>query len=221
MAIAFDASSTGGDTTGTSLTWAHTCTGDNLILFVLTRGGGGEGDRISGITYDSVALTKISHAIVPGDSPYVSLWYLIAPSTGADNIVISLSSGYMVGLGCSYSGAKQSSQPDNSTTKTQAAGSSSITTTLTTVADNCWTIISCRGGGTLSGGAGTTFRVAHGGDNALLDSNAAITPAASTSLIVDSTSTPNFGTVMASFAPVVSEVVKDIIGAGLIPFARA
>lgn len=201
MAIAFNSSSDGGDTTGTSLTWSHSCSGDNRILFVLARGGGDEGDRISGIKYNNVALTRIGGATTPTENSVVSLWYLIAPATGANNVVITLSSGYMLGLACSYTGAKQSSQPDKSTTKAQASGSSSVTTTLTTVLDNCWSVIACRGGGTLSGGAGTTLREEHGGDNAMLDSNAPKTPAGSTSLVVDSDATPAFGTVMASFSP--------------------
>jgi len=202
MAIAYQSKSNGGSVNpDTSLTWAHTCAGLNRILFVLTRGGGGEGDKISGVTYDSVSMTKIGSAQKPTENSLLSLWYLIAPSTGANNVVVTLASGYMLGLSSSYTGVKQSSQPDNSTTNTAGSGTS-ITTSLTPVADNCWTVLVARGQGDVSAGAGTTERAQGGGDNVLFDSNAAITPPGSTSLIATGNE-GTWATVMASFSPYV------------------
>ena len=203
MAIAFDVANAGGETNpGTTLTWSHTCSGDNRMLFVLARGGNGEGDKITGVTYAAVAMTKIDSATKPTENSVLSLWYLIAPATGANNVVITLASGFMTSVSSSYKNVKQSSQPDNSATNTAASGTS-LTISLTPVINNCWTIIAARGQGTLAGGSGTTIRASQGGDNAILDSNAPITPPASTSLIV----TGNEGTwagVMASFAPFVT-----------------
>ena len=108
MAIAFDASSAGTSVTSTTQTLAHTCSGVNRILFVNT--GITSADTIPGITYNGVALTKIASVI---NGRYFSLWYLIAPATGANNIVVTSSvSDILRSCAVSYTGAKQSGVPD-------------------------------------------------------------------------------------------------------------
>jgi hypothetical protein len=218
MAIAFDAATDGGNVNpGTSLTFSHTCTGSNLILFVGFNGDNiGGADDVSSVTYNSVAMTLANKQVGAGTGGdrNTYLYYLIGPATGAHNVVITCSSSHVIqGGAVSYTGVKQSSQPDNTAINAETVSSNkTLTTSLTTVNDNCWTVLveNCYDGGPGAGhpgaGAGTTRRTADGtnGGWGLFDSNAVVHPAGSTSLTTTRVSDP-FGLeilhVMASFQP--------------------
>lgn len=199
MAIAFDASAK--DTvTATSLTYAHTCSGSNRILFVGVSYNNVT-DITSSVTYNGVGLTKITE-VSDGSVGISQLWYLIAPATGANNIVITLSSSkFIKGYSCSYTGAKQSGVPDAS--DTEFVSNTTATTTLTTIADNCWSVLHASVGSSLSAGAGSTQResVSNAG---IFDSNGALTPAGSKSMTVTQSVSSAMRLVMASFAPFVA-----------------
>lgn len=205
MAIAVDAVSSSTNTSGTSQTTSHTCTGSDLILFV---GAWTRGTNAPTATYNGVSMTQISSRVGPisGDGDYVSLFYLIAPATGTNNIVVSLSASNLIAtIGVSYTGAKQSSQPDASNTY----GPTSATTdnvSVTTVADNAWGIMVGRtnGTGSIAAGTGTTLRRNAGaGLFQMFDSGGAKTPAGTLTLQgTHSSSTSIY--VMASFSPAVA-----------------
>lgn len=205
MAIAFDAFSDGVNFTESSpLTWTHTCTGSDRLLIVGTVGDTAS-DTVSGVTYNSVAMTKIAAVLVP-DNRYLTLWYLLNPASGANTVsVTSAGPAGAAGRSTSYTGVQQSGQPDASTTNTVSANTT-LTTTLTTIADNCWTMLVAKATvATLGAGTGSTARTAVTEQLALFDNNAAITPAGSTSMTVTFGS-GNCGTVMASFSPVAAAV---------------
>lgn len=206
MAIAFDASSTGESVAGaTSLTFAHTCTGSDRILFVATAVIVPNGVNVSGITYNGVALTKVNESN-PQTNIESGLWYLIAPSTGANNIVISAAgtnaSTIIGGVGMSYTGAQQSGVPDSSaiinTTTTDP-----FTQSTTTVADNCWVVASAYSNTAVGASTGATSRnTAIGGPRLMgADSNGPKTPAGSYSMSFTNSGGDSSGLVMASFAP--------------------
>lgn len=185
MAIAFDNSTNLGEVESTSLTTAHTCTGDNLLLLVGVRLGGST-DDVTGVTYNSVAMTRLKYNIndsSPNNTP-TYIYGLLSPDTGANNVVVTRgSSGFILAVASSYTGVKQSGLPD-STAENETGTATSIAVTTTTVADNCWTAMQVTAAaGNLSAGANTTLRQM--GSNtgiALFDSNTAITPAGSTTL---------------------------------------
>ena len=78
MAPVFDASSTAKGTAA-SLTFSHTCSGDDRYLKV-TVGINFTDSDVTGVTYNGVALTLLSALEnVMRDE----FWYLIAPDTGA------------------------------------------------------------------------------------------------------------------------------------------
>lgn len=139
--IAFDATTNSGlKTNSSSFSWAHTCTGSNLILVVgvftydITAG-----DReVSGITYNGVALTKINHSL--NTNHRVELWYLINPATGSNTVAVTMAGvNSKVGAGAiSLTGAAQSGQPEATGTATGSSTSPSVD--VTTVADNSWVI---------------------------------------------------------------------------------
>src|SRR3990167_2897336 len=142
MALARDASSGSNDGSGTatSLTYAHTCTGTNLVLIVGAFLDNDTSDTITGITYNGVALTKINGVSGSSDQGYSTLWYLIAPATGANNIVVSWTGANNISsCAISYTGAHQTSPIDSNNTGTNGGGST-LTLATTVVASDCWLV---------------------------------------------------------------------------------
>jgi len=149
---------------------------------------------------------------VTGANSKSSLWVLINPATGSNTVSMSFSGAvYKQGIAASYTGAKQSAQPDsNNSGGPTTTNSFSISTT--TIADNCWLVMAGTNdnGNTVSGGTGTTGRQSDpNGFGWLADSNAAKTPAGSYSLNVTCTSQPMQGQIL-SIAPLVNTVIKAI-----------
>lgn len=205
--IALDATSYGNNGPGfdtTTATWSHTCSGDNRILMVFVYGH--TEDVTTGVTYNGDALTLINK--VMDNYRWLYLYYLVAPDTGTHNIVVTNSTGSgILGMAASYTDVNQTSPIDNSAIGDNATGAS-LTTNITTTADNAWLV----GGGTaayggIAAGANTTLRRTNGVNtgSALFDSNGAKTPAGSYSLIITA-SGGNLGNsmVMASLSPYIS-----------------
>jgi len=140
-AILASATSTSSCINCASLTFAHTVSGSNTLLVV----GAGLVDVnigakvITGVTYNSVALTKVRADEYEGTDVTVNgeIWYLIAPADGSNNIVFSFTNGTdsFLGGGLTITGAKQSGQPD-AHVGTTGANSTTATDDITTVADN-------------------------------------------------------------------------------------
>ena len=189
-AIALDSNSASlQSNAGTSLTYSHTVTGSNMFLAVCLSIQAAR--TISSVTYSGVTMTKTpeSPVTVSGDGYTNSLYYLFAPATGANNVVITPdASSEIYSRAASYSGVLSTSLDASGTSQT--ASGNSLAVTLTTVADNSW-LIGCErsgGSGTITAGANTTFRggTSHVGD--IADTNAAQTPAGSYSLNMNVTS---------------------------------
>lgn len=137
-------------------------------------------DQITGVTYAGVAMTQIgkTHA---GTDRWVYLYYLLAPTTGANNVVASFSASQdaIQGMAVSYTGAFQSGQPDASVTGT---GGSYVSPTVTVVASGCWIVAVTRNNsGTPSAGTtGTAMTARHTSSNGigLFHSNATVSTGA-------------------------------------------
>lgn len=99
MAIALNSTSSG-FSSGSTLTFAHTVSGANRILVVGTRE-----PAVSGVTYNGVALTKAISSS-GGSGVDSAIWYLIAPATGTNNIVVSATAN-MVCYASSWTGVDQ------------------------------------------------------------------------------------------------------------------
>lgn len=206
MAIVYDTFTDGGFVGPvTSHTYTHTCSASsNRILFVFVSIASAS-DLVSGVTYGGVSMTRIDTQIyTAGRSDY--LYYLVNPATGANNVVISTSSSTDIGaLSTSYTGVAQTSPIDVSA-KNTGTSVATKTTSLTTLTDNCWTILQHHNtASNPTAGASTTKRGYNAADvgMAIFDSNAAITPAGTTSLI-SNFSTGNVGQIMAAFKPFVT-----------------
>lgn len=207
MAIAHDSSTAVTATLGvTTKTFSHTCSGSDRILWVAAGANTAAGDP-TGITYAGNAMTKVNSVFL--QTTWVALWYIIAPATGANNVVITCTgTGNVTGGAMSFTGASQTSIPDSSAADTvQTTVVTSYSRSTTTVADNCFTVSSGRanGGLTITGGANTTVTqpevVAMG--NYMIRSTAAHTPAGTSTLNVTSAS-QDFFSVIASFSPLVT-----------------
>jgi len=208
-AIAFDAAASSSNSGASSLTYSHTVTGTNtgIVVAVMSQSG----DDITSVTYNSAVATQVSKIHAYDSGLWIYLYYLVNPSTGTHDVTItrSGSTGVLYGLSSSYTGTKQSGQPDASVSATGTANSA--TPALTTVADNTWIVSYVRydnGGAT---GNGVTVRASlESSSNVLGDTNAGMTSPGSYSKGYNSTASNAYGILNLSIAP----APENIIGFG-------
>lgn len=136
-----DAISTASGFSGTAKTWSHTCTGSNLILVVGTCCRSGSNTHITGITYNGVSLSKATSQN-NGTTTGVEMWYLLNPSTGANNIIATYSNSTPASFGAaSFTGAAQTGQPNAVGTNTSGTNTETVTVVPTVKA----LVIDCQG----------------------------------------------------------------------------
>jgi hypothetical protein len=104
----YDAASSGSTGAGgsTSLTFSHTCSADDnrLLLVYMTVESFGD---ITTVTYDGEAMTLL--ATEAGTGSQASIYGILDPATGANNVVISSSPSQIMSAGAvSFSNARQS-----------------------------------------------------------------------------------------------------------------
>ena len=135
MALAVDSALYLGKTaSGTSLTTAfNNVAGDALTVGVRINS---TSETVSGVTYSAVGMTKLAGSPVTnaGGGARNYIWYLIAPATGSNNVVVTTSGAVQIIAGAvSFSGADQTDMigAENSATGTSATPSVALTTTVT------------------------------------------------------------------------------------------
>lgn len=209
MAIAFqEAANLGTNNSGSTWTVSYTVgAGANRILFVGASDLVQSSTDITGVTYAGVSMTKIAEGRA-GTDRFSTLWMLVNPATGANNIVFSrtTSGSYIEAVAASYSGVKQTSQPDGTSVNQDTTDPND--NTITSTADNCWhmMIVHRATAGTLTAGTGTTLRANNSNNTALFDGNGAITPAGSNTITCSGVATTvSLG---ATFAPVISNLAN-------------
>ncbi len=212
MAIVLDAiTSTVNGNSGGTITFAHTNTGSNLILWVAIacNDSNQHANQTSGITYNTVAMTKLVEADSAADTR-AELWYLINPATGNNNVVVTISStiNAVMLTALSYTGVKQIA-PTIKTTTTGTA--SSVSNSITTVDDNsfCLDCISCESQPSVANtGSPTATSEKQLTNQSFQWSNVAdkgaITPAGSVTMGYSNTSGNTWSYVQAAFSPFVS-----------------
>lgn len=208
MAIAYDNASfqTFTDHSGSTDTVSHTTgNGSDRLLVVTASAYGSTPVTVSGITYNGVSMTLIGTKL-ESTNFRTTMYYLLAPSTGTNNVVVTYTTGDYNTRTCvsvaSYTGVEQSGQPDGSVTASSAS-TSSFTTTSTVTDSGCWLILGAIGlRNNLAGGTGTTRRT-NPADTVcawIFDSNGTV-GTGSQSLIVTQSAAGQMATVMASFSP--------------------
>ena len=214
MAIAKDVSSKASSkgwsqSSPVTLTWAHTCTGSNLILWVavqLYQDTAGNG-TITTATYNGVALTKYKDVLT--GSIYAALYYLIAPATGAHNVVITATTTAGAKIDDLFAQASSFTGVDQVTGVDASASGTGYSTTASaaviTVADNCEVIdsIAKYGANAITKGANQTelnkdASNAAGGSSYLTSLK---TPAGSVTMSWTWTTAGDWSIVTASFKP--------------------
>lgn len=203
-AVAYGNYTTGSASSASSVTFSSpSVSGSNTLGTVMTFHQTNE--NINSVTWDGSG-TFIARASQESGGRRIELWYTLTPTAGVTNIVVTrdTASGLIRGDATFYTGMRQSAQPDAFTTSS-ASAVSTLTTTLTVVADGSWTVLAARNtAGNYSAGTGTTLRSAVG-NPVMGDSNAALSSGAN-SMSVTSASATHMG-IMASFAPSVSVAV--------------
>lgn len=210
-AIAYDNASHSGFLNSTSNNLSHTTSGSDRLLMVYIYS---TIDNITGVTYNGTAATFVQKQLMTGAAAgqYIHAYILANPTSGTNNVTVTSSSGmggYISAV--SYTGAKQTGQPDNSA-KQVANPVTTLTTNLTTVADNSWLVGYAYMNGSMAAGSGTILRGGSvSGVLQAMDSNGAKSPAGSYGLTT--TGVNAFaGHVIASISPVVAEAsTEDII----------
>lgn len=158
MAIAFDATNSGFSAgSQASLTISTTVTGSDTIGIVMASHDASTTMDITGITWNGSDMTNVNDNGNTSSNSNTSLWYILNPSSG--DVVISVSPNrQLYGITLSYTGAKQSGQPDASNTADDSASPYSISTT--TVADDALVVCGIRGGTLLAASTNVTLRSA-------------------------------------------------------------
>lgn len=204
MAIAFDASASGNNAGASSLTIAHTCTGSDRLLLVgvFCQETPTSYDVVTGVTYNGVAMTQLAKIDCGIAVQGVYLYGLLAPATGANNIVVSASTttDVLELKSLSYTGVKQSGLPDASDTSNGALVTS-ISNDITTILDNCWAVMWSWSERLLNATAGVTARLGANSQSWIGDSNGVISPAGSFTGTLSLSSANRVGAIMVSFAP--------------------
>ena len=86
ITVTYDNKSSSSNTSVSSLTWSHTTgTGSDRILIV---GVAVQGVNINSVTYNGTNLTRLA---TKTNTVKVEMWYLVAPTNGAHNVVVTLS----------------------------------------------------------------------------------------------------------------------------------
>jgi hypothetical protein len=123
--IEFDAASSD-STSDTSLTFSHTTSGSNRAIGVCVGWRVNDGQSISGVTYNGVALTEDANSPVLDGRTATALYSLVNPASGANNIVVSLSGAAtsIASIAVSFTGAHQTTLTGTSATDTLDNGTS-------------------------------------------------------------------------------------------------
>lgn len=178
----------------------HVVSGDNRILMGYIYSAT---DNVTGATYNGVAMTFVSKLLMVGAAAgqYLHCYILVNPTSGSNTFSVTSSSGlggYLSAV--SYKGMKQSGQPDGNTTQA-VTSTTSLTTSLTTIADRCWLVGYAYHNTAVGAGTATTLR---GGSVTVLqamDSGGAKTPEGSHSLNTTASPTDFAGHIVVSLSP--------------------
>lgn len=179
MAIAFDACTNSGVISGTSATFSHTTSGSNRTLIVAVRTLTSN-DSVTAITYNGVSMTLVNsgkNQTSSNQNMYTYVYCLVNPASGSNTVSITQNvSRNIIAHAVSYTGTKQTSQPDGASYDS-ALGVTSITRTDgPSTVDNCWMLLygvvdSVSGSVTISSGTGDVQRSDTGNVHGFYDSN--------------------------------------------------
>ena len=116
MPLAIDSTGYGYGSTGT-FSYSHTCSGSDRVLVVgiSDRNGNANGDVVTGVTYNGVAMTRVEYYTAGSLQCAAWLYVLINPATGTHNVTVSNSNSAIAlsSTSASYTGCDQTTQPSS------------------------------------------------------------------------------------------------------------
>lgn len=136
--LAFDNSTVSPQNPGsvTSTTITHTATGSNLIAMISTFIQ--DGDWLTSLQYSGLTPTLIDKQNVPTTNGYIYSHYVIGAPSGNSNVIASVGTSTIMWVACeTYTGAKQSGQPDAFASGT-GTGLATLSQSVVTIADKTW-----------------------------------------------------------------------------------
>jgi hypothetical protein len=199
MAIAFDSAVDLGNNGGgaSPLSAAFNNVAGDLVLACYNGDNIGGADDINSRTYNSVAMSFLQKITVAASGDRITyIDGLLGPATGSHTLSIGAASSHLIqGGAVSYSGVLQSGLPDNSTTNFSSPGATSLTTSITPSAANCWVVCveGCYNSGAAPGaGTGATRRTfdATNGGWGIFDSGGPVTAGSPYSIQTTRSSNP-------------------------------
>lgn len=163
----FDAVLDTGFVSGKTLTWAHTVgSGNNRVLVVgisteIDAPAGVPADRVSGVTYNGIAMTRIPGTSIRDASNRagVEMFILVNPPVGTANVVATILPGvnYVVGGATSFFNVNQTT-PTRTATVNTGTGITPTTAVITVVGDIVIDTVATLPSGFLAPGPGQTER---------------------------------------------------------------
>lgn len=143
MAIAFDNATFASEVSTTTRTFSHTVNSNtNGILIVLAHNNSGATDTFTGVTYAGVAMTRLTGVASANGDMYDSLWCLLAPASGTNNVVITSSTTRgIIGMASGYTGVSQAANPTVYAASSSATSSTSVSSSVTPTVDNSWIVV--------------------------------------------------------------------------------
>jgi hypothetical protein len=204
MAIARVTSASNTTTGSATITTSYTiAAGSNRLLI-----GGGElqtGAPFTAFSYNGSAGTIDISKTDTGGSNTACVASKVGPDVGTFNSVLTKTGsadGLYIGL-MDYTGVKQTAQPDATASANTASGTS-LSYSITTVADNCW-IMTCAGGTQASLDGSTNFTVQQTPAPGIKvgDSNASVGAAGSKTVAMNMSS-GRIWSASASYAPAIT-----------------
>jgi hypothetical protein len=110
------------------------------VLYVFGHDRATGATQVTGVTYSGVAMTKVVEldGTATTNDRAITMWRLVAPATGANNVVVTSSvSNNLRFASSSYTGVDQAT-PENGTDTSVGTAVATISTDITTTAENCW-----------------------------------------------------------------------------------
>jgi hypothetical protein len=214
--IAIDATSSGAYNGGATSTLTSSFTvgtsTTNRMLFVGVVGDIGS-NNITGVTYAGVSMTLIGTNHNSGDR-YIDLYALPNPATGTNNYTVTANdNGLIATVLESFSGVNQTVAMD-ATSTANVNSSTTLTTSLTTVANNDWSILISRGAvNAATAGASSTLRASNATFQTW-DTNGPKTPAGTQSMTINNAG-DTMASIMAAFSPVPAVTTTTILSTNI------
>lgn len=160
MAVAFDARSEALATPATSLSWSHTCSGSDRVLYatVTHEPGSNDVDTVSA-TYNGVSMDILFTDTTTNGSRHVRVFRLVAPATGTNTLEFTWggASRQFTGIAASFTGVDQVDPDDAQVLSDGGAGVTTLTRSVTSAVGDM--VMDCI---VISTGAITNFQVSEG-----------------------------------------------------------